>query len=522
MIAMRGIRHQLLMGVLMGVFSTSGIASELKVTKIFSDNMVLQRDMPVPVWGWADRGEKITVQFNEQEKSAIADMDGKWMVRLAPLSASAQPEKLTVTSQGRRQEFMNVVVGDVWLCAGQSNMTLTFREVPQEAASVECVPLIRFMTAGNAIVPVPQDAISPYNNWVSCDSNSLPGVCRVGYYFGLKLWQELRIPIGLMNVAVGSSAIEAWMPPESFAVNQNWKDGNLAEMEKIQKVYREYKNYTNEEKERLFTEYFLTSYGGWSKCLLKDGKFSPDGYEGIFWHMRVTQSACLYNHAIRPMIPIGIKGILWYQGETNYRDAQYAQKQQALIESWRRLWGQGDFPFYMVQIAPYIGGADCIPKFWLEQYTAVSKTKNSGIISTVDISSDNQGQHPENKRDVGLRLALLALRDTYGRKDIVASGPTYKAMKIMDGKIIVLFDNIGSGLTTKDGKEPDSFEVAGEDGRFCPATSVIIGEKVEVSSPEVKIPWHVRFAWSHLANPNLRNKEGLPAFPFNTIEPYFK
>ena len=515
-------RYLLATLVLMGMFSTFGAASELKVAKIFSDNMVLQRDMPVPVWGWADPGEKITVQFSGQKKSAIANADGKWMVRLNPLSASAQPEELTVTGKSGRQEFTNLLVGDVWLCAGQSNMTLTFRDVPQEAASVECFPQIRFMSAGNAIVPVPQDVISPYNNWVSCDRNTLPGFCRIGYYFGLKLWRELRIPIGLMNVAVGSSSIEAWMPPESFAVNQNWKDGNLAEMEKIQKIYREYNSYTNEEKERLFTEYFLTSYGWWSKNLLKDGKFSPEGYGSIFWHMRVTQSASLYNHAIRPMIPFGIRGVLWYQGETNYRDTNYAQKQQAMIESWRRLWGQGDFPFYTVQVAPYVGGADCIPKFWLEQYAAVSKTKNSGIISTVDISSDNQGQHPENKRDVGLRLALLSLKDTYGRKNIVASGPTYKAMKIMDGKIIVSFDNTGSGLTTKDGKEPDSFEVAGADGRFYPAKSLIRVKKVVVSSPDVAAPVNVRYAWSHLANPNLRNKEGLPVFPFNTAEPFFK
>jgi sialate O-acetylesterase len=508
--------------VLTGTFSTFGEESELKVTKVFSDNMVLQRDMPDPVWGWADPAEKIIIKFKGQEKSTITGADGKWIVHLDPLSASAQPEKLTVTGKSGRREFTNVLVGDVWLCAGQSNMTVTFKEVPEEAAHLERSGQIRFMTAGNAIIPVPQDDVSPFNNWISCDTNNVIGCCRAGYYFGLKLWKELRIPIGLMNVAVGSSSIEAWLPPESLAAHPNWKDGNLAEMERIQKLYREYKNYSNQQKEELFTEYFKTSYGWWSKNLLKDGKFTPEGYEAIFWHMRVTQSACIYNHAIRPMIPVGIKGVLWYQGETNYRDKQYAEKQKSMIDTWRQLWGEGDFPFYTVQIAPYVGGADLIPGFWIQQYTAVSNTKNSGIVSTVDISSDNQGAHPKNKRDVGLRLALLALKDTYGRKDIVASGPTYKAMKITDGKIIVSFDNTGSGLTTKDGNEPDSFEVAGENGPFYHATAVIIGQKVQVRSPHVAVPVNVRFAWRNLANPNLRNKEGLPAFPFNTAEPFFK
>lgn len=508
--------------VLMGFFSPFGTSAELKLTKIFSDNMILQRDMPVPVWGWGDPGEKITVQFNGQNKTAIAGTDGKWMVRLDPMPASSQSEKLTVTGESGLQEITNVLVGDVWLCAGQSNMTLTFREVPQEASSVQCSDQIRMMTAGNAIIPVPQDESFPYNNWIICDAKNLPGCSRVGYYFSLKLWQELHIPIGLMNVSVGSSAIEAWLPPESFVAHPNWKDGNLAEMEKIQKIYHEYKNYTNEEKERLFTEYFKTSYGGWAKCLLKDGKFSPEAYESIFWHMRITQSACIYNHAIRPIIPFGIKGVIWYQGETNYSDRQYAEKQQAMIETWRQLWGEGDFPFYTVQVAPYIGGADRIPGFWLQQYMAVSKTKNSGIISTVDISSDNQSQHPENKRDVGLRLALLALKDTYDRKDIVASGPVYKSMEICDVKIILAFDCVGGGLTTKDGKEPDSFEIAGEDKHFYPANAIIVREKVEVWSSNVAKPMYVRFAWSHLANPNLRNVEGLPVFPFNTAEPYFQ
>ena len=496
--------------------------SELKVSKIFSNNMVLQRDASIPIWGFSDPNEEITIQFEGQKKTSYADLKGKWRIYIGPFKASCEPKILKVTAKNSQQEIKNVLIGDVWLCTGQSNMTVTFKEVPEEATSVERSSQIRFMTAGNVIIPVQQDVIEPFNNWVVCDDNSLQGCCRLGYYFALKLWKELGVPIGIVNISIGSSSIEAWLSPDVLAAHPNWKDGSIAEMERIQKIYINYKNYTDEEKESIFTEYFETSYGWWAKNFMKNGEIPTEAYDGIFWHMRVTQSACIYNHAVRPLVGFGIKGILWYQGETNYRDDQYAEKQQAMIEDWRKSWGQGQLPFYTVQIAPYVGGEGCIPRFWIQQYIAASKTKNTGIVSTIDISSDNQGQHPINKRDVGLRLALLALKNTYGVKGIVASGPSYKSMKVNGSKIIVLFDNVGSGLSTRDGNEPDSFEIAGEDARFYPAHAVIKGTEVEVSSNSVTKPIDVRFAWNHLANPNLKNKEGLPAFPFNTAETYFK
>jgi sialate O-acetylesterase len=214
---------------------------------------------------------------------------------------------------------------------------------------------------------------------------------------------------------------------------------------------------------------------------------------------------------------------LWYQGETDCwrieNIAGYAQRQKSMVENWRKRWGQGDFPFYFVQIAPY-KDYHGLTDFWLEQYKAADNVKNSAMISTVDISNISE-VHPKNKRDVGKRLALLALKNDYGKEYIVASGPVYKSMNIEGAKISVSFYNLGSGLTTKDGKEPDSFEVAGADGVFYPAKAAISGRKVVLSSPEVQAPVDVRFAWNNLADPNLRNKEGLPVFPFNTAEEYF-
>ena len=499
----------------------------MKTANIFSDNMVLQRDIPAPVWGWAEPGEKVTVQFKAQSKAALADASGKWMVRLDPLPASAQPEQLKITGHNGRLEFKNVVVGDVWLCSGQSNMEVSFAEIPEEAEGVD-YPLIRIIGGLGKIVPLPQDMVFPYEGWQPCNTVSLKKFSRVGYYFGLELWQELRIPIGLINVSRGCSTIEAWMPPESFAANEDWQDC-LAEMHAFQQTYKEYKNYTAAEKERLFLEHCRGKYGGFPGRYLVNGKPPPEKFGFFFDHMLAVRSGSLYTHAIRPIIPFGIKGVLWYQGESNLSDDQYARKQQSLIETWRELWGQGDpatgagqaFPFYIVQVAPFNEYTDSLPGFWLEQYAAVSRTKNTGLAATVDIGDINE-VHPKNKRDVGLRLALLALRDTYGRKDIIASGPTFKAMKITGGKIIVAFDNTGSGLTTKDGKAPDWFEIAGADGKFVPARAAIHGNTVEASSPGVAVPKDIRYSWSGIAVPNLLNKEGLPAWPFNSAMPFYQ
>ncbi|MFA6567486.1 MAG: sialate O-acetylesterase, partial [Victivallales bacterium] len=234
--------------------------------------------------------------------------------------------------------------------------------------------------------------------------------------------------------------------------------------------------------------------------------------------------AFLYNSRIVPVVPFGIKGVIWYQGETNIADKQYALKQQILIEGWRKLWDEGDFPFYIVQLAPCKDGKDSpspLPDFWMQQYKAARKTSNTGLISAVEIGDSNE-YHPKNKRDVGLRLALLALRDTYGMKDVVASGPTYKWVKIDGEKIVIAFDNTGIGLTTKNGQVPNWIEVADADKKFVKAKAVIQDDTIVINASPVKNPVYVRYAWDCLAIPNLCNKEGLPAFPFNTAEPFFQ
>jgi sialate O-acetylesterase len=293
----------------------------------------------------------------------------------------------------------------------------------------------------------------------------------------------------------------------------------LSEMNRFEQFNANYDALAAAEKERVFLRHCQSEYGFARQFLGEDGKPKIDNYKDILFHMQCVKPAWLYNSRIASIVPFGIRGVIWYQGETNVGDAQYARKQRLLIESWRKLWQEGDFPFYTVQVAPYRGYPK-LPEFWLEQYEAAQNTSHSGLVSTVD-SGEIEECHPINKRDVGIRLALLALQDTYDKKEVVASGPTYKAIQVDDRNVRVEFDHAEGGLTTKDGLSPNEFEVAGSDGRFVKVDASIHGSAVQFASP-LEHPRYVRYAWHCLSVPNLCNKDGLPAFPFNTAEPFFQ
>ena len=511
--------------------------AKLKMSKIFSNNMVLQRDMSVPVWGWCKPKEKVTIEFKGQTKNVIADNSGRWILKLSPLSASQIPDKMIIKTNEETIIFTNILVGDIWLCSGQSNMGEDFsyslsseyppgEEIAEELQRIDN-PLIRIVDRRGLgrIIPIPNDPPAfPYFGWQECNSKTAKYFSRVGYYFGEKIQKELKIPIGLVNVSRGCSSIEAWMPPEAFKAELQLKE-KLAELKEFQNFYRYYNNYSKEKKEKILLEHCNSRYGGFSKrCYMKQGKLLPDQYDNVLGHMLVIKPASLFNHAIRSIIPFAFKGVIWYQGETNVvaKDTQYAMKQRLLIESWRKLWNESCFPFYIVQLTPCLDGKDAsLPDFWLQQYKAVLETRNSGLISTVDIGDFNQ-YHPKNKWDVGYRLALLALRKTYGRKDITASGPIYQSLSIEGEKVTINFNNIGSGLTTNDGNAPSWFELAGPNKKFVKAKAKIINNKVVISNPLIRKPMFVRYAWSSKAHTNLCNIEELPAFPFNTTKAFFQ
>ena len=483
--------------------------SGLKVPPVFSHNMVLQRDLPVPVWGTAPSGGRVSVRFKGQEKTAAADAQGQWMIRLEALEASASPETLTVRGETGQLVFTNVLVGEVWLCSGQSNMECGFGylKISDEVKGVNN-PLIRLTSGGG---------------WNICTADTLQPFSCVGYYFGLNVWKGLRVPVGLINISQGCSSIEAWMTPESLEANGSLVDRNgqrlFEEMKNFRRFVADYDRCGASEKERVFRGHCESKYGFARGYLDKTGKPKIDKYKDILWHMGTVKPAHQYSARIAPVVPFAIKGVIWYQGETNVGETQYALKQQILIESWRALWQEGDFPFYSVQIAPYKGYPE-LPAFWLEQYEAARKIPRTGLVSTVDIS-DLKDCHPLNKRDVGLRLALLAFRDTYGKKDLVASGPTYRSAAVEGDTVLVAFNSVGHGLATRDGRSPNWFEIAGADGKFMKAAAELRDNRVVVHSPAAN-PVYVRYAWHCCAEPNLCNKEGLPAFPFNTAEPFFQ
>ncbi len=470
---------------------------------IFTDHMVLQRQMPVPVWGTAAPNEQVSVSFAGQTKSATATPDGRWRVTLDPLKASSTPAEMTITGSNT-VKFEDILVGEVWLCSGQSNMGKpvgTWRGMnptpnyEQELANAN-YPLIRILQPQAAKRQSPAEDFDetvrpnayPHGGWVACNGTVLDQMkfSAVGYFFGRKLFQELHVPIGLINSSVGGTRIEAWLAPSSVAA-----DPSLV---------------TDFEKPPVVT----------------DPAKPP----------RREMAAELYNGMIAPMATYAMRGVIWYQGESNIYvndGSAYAPKMIALINGWRLAWHQ-DLAFYYVQLPPLnysttrkqVKDAEQLPLL-REAQAAALKLPHTGMIVTTDLADDLGNIHPVNKVPVGERLAAWALANDYGRQDIKVSGPIFHSMEIQGSKAILHFDYVGGrGLVSKDGQPLNSFVVAGQDGKFYPAKAEIVDETVVVTSPQVPNPQVVRFAWDEAAEPNFFNKAGLPAMPFRTDNPLAK
>ncbi|MDP6546729.1 MAG: sialate O-acetylesterase [Phycisphaerae bacterium] len=426
---------------------------EVKVNPIFADGMVLQRGMKVPVYGTADKGEKVTVQFAGQSKTATAGDDGKWMVKLDELKASSDSAKMKVCDK----VIENVLVGEVWVCSGQSNMAFGMRadkETPQEAPNAN-FPNIRWQNRLQWKGPI----------WAPITPKNVTRVFAVAYYFAKTLHKELKVPIGLIGRARGGTPIEAWMLPDTA--------------------------------DDVF------------KKIDPNGKRSAKGRNGNLWTVHIA-----------PLVPYGIRGVIWYQGERNAKEGtgwhyRYLQKRQ--VEDWRKAWGQGEFPFLWVQVPTGANGGG-MAQLRDSERRALALTPNTGMAVFYDYGPS---LHPPKKRAAGQRLALWALGTTYGKKDLVYSGPLLrdKDIKVPGKTLILSFDHVGGGLLAKGGgKELKYFEICGADGKWTPAKAVIEGKTVMVSSDSVARPLHARYLWSTGGKPvvSLLNKEGLPASPFVT------
>ncbi len=515
--------HQFECAVCFVVFAlTVSAYADLRLPNVFSDHMVLQRDIAFSVWGWADPDEIIKVTMAGQILSTQADQNGQWKVRFTPLSANCKPLELMVTGKSTNAVIRDILVGDVWLCSGQSNMewgmggTDNAKEVFPSITNT----MIRLLNIKSPRSPQPVDDILA--RWTMCDAQTVNFFSAVGYFFGRKIQAETAIPIGLINNAWGGSAIEAWISFDALAANPEW----AALSREYTKKLLDYNALLAKSVEPVSQWVVLARQAQSKGETLPIPPFIPE-------HPAMKGFSGIYNGRVTPLLPYGIKGVIWYQGEANGGEGNsYADKMRALIGSWRKAWKQGDFPFYYVQLANFevaetnpSGGTG-----WANTRMAQLKClqiPHTGMASAIDLGVANN-IHPRNKEDVGNRLALWALKNDYGFKDLICSGPLYQGMTIEGSKIRVRFDSVGQGLMVgqKTGHGPaheikngslKQFAISGASNAWFWADAVIDGATVLVSSTNVPLPVAVRYAFS--MNPegcNLYNKEGLPASPFRT------
>ncbi len=503
------------------IFSQAAL-SDVTLPGIFGNSMVLQRDMEIPVWGKADPGEEVTVTLDGVTRSVNADVDGKWMVRLPKMNAGG-PYRMTVRGKNTFT-FGDVMIGEVWLCAGQSNMA--YRVGNLEDVSVKLAdsdnPLIRMFTIERSRHEQPQDDIlNDAPEWVVCTSKTVMNFSAVAYFFGRDIQRELNVPVGLINSSWGGTQAEMWTPREEIKDDPALRP-MIGRWEELVAAYPE------------DMKQYETEIAAWKKAQAEgrtDMKrpYPPPGAS------RAESPGGIYNAMIHPLIPYGIKGAVWYQGESNsQRGYQYRTLLKTMIRSWRDKWGQGTFPFLIVQLAnwetdtnPYTpkdGGN--WPELREAQLMAL-ELPNTALTVTIDLGEEAD-IHPKNKWDVGYRLALSALNIAYGY-DIEYSGPLYRSVSFKKNTALVTFSH-ESGFSAR-GSQLKGFEIAGADRVYHPAEARIKGNAVIVTSPDVPEPKAVRYAWDDYPLCNLYNTAGLPASPFRTdnweretqhiLRPYF-
>jgi sialate O-acetylesterase len=491
----------------------------VRLPKIFGSHMVVQQQKPIVIWGWASPGEQVAVELGGSTAKTTATEKGEWRLTLPPRHAGGPPLTLNITGSNK-VSFDDVLVGEVWLCSGQSNMEFGVGKVvnaKQEIADAD-QPEIRLMKVEKSWKATPQSDMT--GEWKVCSPQTIveggwDGFSAVGYFFGRQLHKQLGVPVGLIDCTWGGTRIESWTPPEGFAS----VPALAGENETLRLSLP-----GNPEHDRLLNK-AIDDTQEWvihARDAVTDHEQPPAPPvfpRQLLGPADVQSATALFNGMIHPVCPIAIRGAIWYQGEANHDEGPlYTERMKALIGGWRSVWGEGDFPFYYVQIAPYnYGDANpaTLAEFW-EAQAAAEAVPNTGMIVVNDIGNLHD-IHPTNKQEVGRRLAVRALADTYGKTDIVGSSPKLKSMAAEGATLRLTFDHAGTGLSTRDGKPPAWFEIADADeGGFKPAAAVIDGASVLLSAPGVKKPVAVRFAWNALAEPNLMNSNGLPASAFRS------
>ena len=475
-------KRSLIVAVVLSVlFCATPAVQALELSPMFTGNMVLQREKAVPVWGWAKPASVVAVTFAGNTVKAKADKKGCWSAKLKPMKANKQPQTMTIEGDGEKKVLNDVLVGEVWFCSGQSNMEFTVGQTKgiiggalmPKHIDPEKLPIIRHIKIKHKQAKTPERKTESEGGWKVCNKKNVAHFTAVGFFFAERLVKEIDVPVGLVNANWGGCKIEPWIPVEGYDVMKS-----------------------------------------------SDEKWTSEGYSEM------------YNGMAATVIPYAIRGTIWYQGESNIHEGEvYFYKMKALIESWRKVWKQGDFPFYFCQLASY--GNWTSPKGgdgWAQPREAQRQAlaiKNTGMAVLCDIGN-KKDVHPKNKFDAGNRLALWALAKDYGKKDLVYSGPLYKSVEFKDGKAIVSFDH-AKGLKAAKKKSPQDmgdpapagklrgFSIAGPNKKFHWADAKIEGDKVIVSSGRVKNPAAVRYIFNTTVHQgNLYNGANLPASPFIT------
>ena len=496
--------------------------AELKLPAIIGDNMVLQQKQANPVWGWDTPGTEVTVTFAGQTKTAKADEKGKWTVKLDAVPANAQPATITIKGSSTK-ELKNVLVGEVWICSGQSNMGFNLSSVWDADLDIAQAkfPQIRLISVPQVGTQEIQDDFK--GQWEECSPTNAGQFTAVGYHFGRVLHEMLGVPVGLIDNAWGGSACEAWVKrdllekdPRFAAIIARWK---LIES-----------SFTQEAFDKQMAEYKVKA-AAWFKArteAAKAGTFFTDLAPRAPQNLMTGQGrpGNLYAGVLHPTIGYGIKGVIWYQGESNAgRAKEYRDLFPFMIEHWRKEWKQGDFPFYWVQLADYKPSQTWpADSDWAElreaQTLTMSKLPKTGQCVITDLGEAND-IHPKNKRDVAERLARWALVNDYGQK-LVYRSPELKDAKFDGGKALLTFDYAPQGLRTVDTDEAKGFAICGEDKKWVWAKASIIGgskrgtNQIEVSAEGVVKPVAVRYAWADNPVCNVFSAEGLPVTPFRT------
>ncbi|MCX6327142.1 MAG: sialate O-acetylesterase [Bacteroidia bacterium] len=456
--------------IIVFVLSSETLSGEVKLPAIFGDNMVLQQQTEAAIWGTAAKNAtvKVSTSWNKKSYTAQAGSDGKWKLKVATPSAGG-PYEVSV-SDGTTLRLKNVMIGEVWVCSGQSNMEMPmkgFMSQPvkgsNEAIANSSNPAIRLITVKRATSLQPLDNFT--GSWKNCEPENVSEFSATAYYFGLMLYNALKVPVGLINTSWGGTRIEPWISEAGF------KNFDFIKLPDIKQ-------------------------------------------QGNLSHQTPT---VLFNAMINPMVGYGIRGAIWYQGEANRNEAnQYVKLLPGMVENWRSVWGVGEFPFYYVQIAPFDYGSTGLNSAYLReaQLNASTAIPNIGMACIMDIG-EKDCIHPSNKKAGSDRLAYLALANTYGKKGFASSGPVLKEMTVSGSVVKLTFNNASTGLTSF-GKELSCFEVAGANKRFFPAKAFIIGGGVTLFCPTVAEPVAVRYAFKDFIVGDLFNTEGIPASSFRT------